>query len=132
MNRLITMILALALVIGLAASPALAKGHSCSLHRDATINGSQLKARETYRMELNGNNEAHIYRGRKLVTTAAVDVRPVTDGETPNSVSLAADGTVLEVRTKKQMVVFVQKASSQPAPAATLRPILLTSVRSQR
>ncbi len=37
MHRLITTTITLALVTGLAASPALAKGHSFKLHRDATI-----------------------------------------------------------------------------------------------
>ncbi len=127
-RQLITATLALALMAGLAASPALAKGHSFALHRDATINGDTLKAGKTYRVELNGNNEAHIYRNRELVTIALVEVRPLAEGELRNSVSLAKDGTVEEIRTKDQVIVFVRRPSSQPSPAATLRPILLTSV----
>ncbi len=46
MHRLITTTITLALVTGMVASPALAKGHSFKLHRDATINGSQLKGQK--------------------------------------------------------------------------------------
>ena len=109
MHRLITTTITLALVAGLAASPALAKGHSFKLYRDATINGSQLKGQKTYRLELNGNDEALIYRNHKLVTTAPVEVKPITDGISRNAVVLDSEGTILSIRTKKHVVVFVQK-----------------------
>ncbi len=131
MHRLITTTITLALAAGLAASPALAKGHSFKLHRDATINGSQLKGQETYRLELNGNNEALIYRNHKLVTTAPVEVKPITDVTTRNTVVLDSDRTVLEIRTEKHVVVFVQKPKTQLPAGASLRPRLLPLIQGQ-
>ncbi len=131
MHRLITTTITLALVTGLAASPALAKGHSFKLHRDATINGSQLKGQKTYRLELNGNDEALIYRNHKLVTTAPVDVKPITDGTNRNAVVFDSEGTVLEIRTKKHVVVFVRKPKTQLPAGASLRPRLLPLIQSQ-
>lgn len=127
MHRMFTTTIALALFTALAASPAQAKGHSFKLHRDATINGSQLKKRKTYRLELNGNNEALIYRNRELVTKALVEVKPVTDGRTRTGVVLDSQGTVLEIRTKKHIVVFVRNPKTQLLPAdSLLRPRLLS------
>ena len=131
MHRLITTTITLALVTGLAASPALAKGHSFKLQRDATINGSQLKGQKTYRLELNGNNEALIYRNHKLVTTAPVEVKPITDSTIRNTVVLDSEGTVLAIRTKKHVVVFVQKPKTQLPAGASLRPILLPWIQGQ-
>ncbi len=131
MHRLITTTITLALVTGLAASPALAKGHSFKLQRDATINGSQLKGQKTYRLELKGNNEALIYRNHKLVTTAPVEVKPITDGTVRNTVVLDSDGTILAIRTKKHVVVFVRKPKTQLPAGASLRPRLLPLIQGQ-
>jgi len=131
MNRLITTTITLALATGLAASPALAKGHSFKLHRDATINGSQLKGQKTYRLELNGNNEALIYRNHKLVTTAPVEVKPITDGISRNAVVFDSEGTILAIRTKKHVVVFVQKPKTKLPGGASLRPSLLPLIQGQ-
>ncbi len=131
MHRLITTTITLALVTGLAASPVLAKGHSFRLHRDATINGSQLKGQKTYRLELNGNNEALIYHNQKLVTTAPVEVKPITDGKKRTWVVLDSEGTILEIRTKKHVVVFVQKPKTQLPAGASLRPRLLPLIQGQ-
>ncbi len=131
MHRLITTTITLALATGLTASPALAKGHSFKLHRDATINGSQLKGRKTYRLELNGNNEALIYRNHKLVTTAPVEVKPITDGTIRNAVFLDSEGTILEIHTKKHVVVFVRKPKTRLPAGASLRPRLLPLLQDQ-
>ncbi len=131
MHRLITTTITLALVTGLAASPALAKGHSFKLNRDATINGSQLKGRKTYRLELNGNDEALIYRNHKLVTTAPVEVKPFTAGTIRNTVVLDSEDTVLAIRTKKHVVVFVRKPKTQLPAGASLRPRLLPLIQGQ-
>ncbi len=131
MHRLITTTITLALATGLAASPALAKGHSFKLYRDATINGSQLKGQKTYRLELNGNDEALIYRNHKLVTTAPVEVKPITDGISRNAVVLDSDGTILAIHTKKHVVVFVQKPKTKLPGGASLRPRLLPWIQGQ-
>lgn len=131
MHRLITTTITLALATGLVASPALAKGHSFKLSRDATINGSQLKGQKTYRLELNGNDEALIYRNHKLVITAPVEVKPITDGTPRNAVVFDSEGTVLAIHTKKYVVVFVQKPKTRLPAGASLRPILLPWIQGQ-
>lgn len=106
MRRLFIGTMALALVATLAASPVLAKTHSFKLSREAKINGTQLD-RGTYKLELNGNGEALIYRNKKLVTKAAVKVKPRMNGER-YEVVFDTDGNILEVRTKEQTIVFVR------------------------
>ena len=131
MHRLITATITLALATGLAASPALAKGHSFKLHRDATINGSQLKGQKTYRLELNGNDEALIYRNHTLVATAPVEVKPITNGTARTAVVLDSEGTVLEIRTRKHVVVFVQKPKTRLPAGAGVRLRLLPLIPGQ-
>ncbi|MFB3098048.1 MAG: hypothetical protein ACE1ZZ_05180, partial [Dehalococcoidia bacterium] len=95
------------------------------------INGSQLKGQKTYRLELNGNDEALIYRNQKLVTTAPVEVNPITDGISRNAVVLDSDGTILAIHTKKHVVVFVRKPKTQLPAGASLRPRLLPLIQGQ-
>lgn len=106
MRRLITAMATLALVAALAASPVMAKTHSFKLHRDAKINSTQLNP-GTYKLELNGNGEGLIYRNNKLVTKAAVEVKPRTNGIS-RGVEFDSDRNVVEIRTKNQIVVFVR------------------------
>lgn len=107
MRKLFTVTFALALVAVLAASPVLAKTYSFKLFQNGKINDTQLKP-GSYKLELNDNGEALIYEGKELVTKARVEVKPRTNGATRASVLLDAEGNILEVRTKKQVVVFVR------------------------
>jgi hypothetical protein len=107
MRRLFTTIVAVALVAALAASPVLAKTHSFTLNQDSKINGVSLDAGK-YKLELNGDTEAHIYKGRELVAKAPVNVKDLSNGSTRASVLCDAEGNVLEIRLKDQVVVFAR------------------------
>lgn len=106
MRRLFTAVLLIALVAGLAAGPLWAETHSFKLHKESTLNGTEL-APGTYKLELNGQNEALIYRSGELQAKARVETRPAK-GEKPGSVLLAADGSLREVRLNDLVVVFVR------------------------
>lgn len=107
MRKLFTSSIALALVLALAATPLLAKTHNFTLRNTGKINDTTLEPGK-YKLELNGDSEALIYRGKELVTKAAVEVKPLTNSRSSGSVLLDAKGNILEVRTNKQVVVFVR------------------------
>lgn len=107
MRRLFTAVFLIALVAALALSPLWAKTHSFKLLRGATVNGTQL-APGTYQLELKGEKEARIHRNGEVVVTAPVEVRPAKGKQSPGSVLQAADGSLLEVRLNKMVVVFAR------------------------
>lgn len=109
MRRLFTTAFAIALVAVVAASPLLAKSIEFKLSQDSRLNGTELKA-GTYRMELNGESEAVIYNShsKELVVKAKVTVNPLANGTSRVSVLRDADGNLLEIRSVKQVVVFVR------------------------
>jgi hypothetical protein len=105
MHKLFTATIVAALVVGLVASPALAATHTFKLFRDGKVNGTTLEPGK-YKLELNGD-EAKIYQGKTLVTTSPVEVKQ--NGKNSRaSVLQDADGNIIEVRTKKKIVVFVR------------------------
>jgi hypothetical protein len=106
MRKLFAGTIALAL-LAVSASPALADTHSFKLFQNGRINGTTLEP-GTYKLELNGTDEALIYRGKELVTKAKIEIKSLDNGRTSGSVLVDAKGNVLEVRTKKQVVVFVR------------------------
>lgn len=106
MRRLFTVTLLFALVAALAASPLWAKSHSFKLLKDGSINGTPL-APGTYKLEVNGQNEAVIYRDGEVVAKAQVEVRPA-QGERRGSVLQAADGSIREIRLNSSVVVFLR------------------------
>jgi class 3 adenylate cyclase len=87
--------------------PVLAKPHSFKLYQDAMINGTRLN-RGSYRLEPYGSDKVLIYRNKDLVTKAPVKVKPLKKGTTRSSVRLDSKGNVREVRTKKEVVVFLR------------------------
>ena len=111
MRKLLTAAFAIMLVSTLASGPVWAKsGWDFELYRTREISGTQLK-RGSYELRLNGNNEAEIYRNRKLITTAKVEVRPLKKGTDANSM-LTNNDVIVEIRTKKEVVVFLNKTAS--------------------
>lgn len=106
MRKLFTTSLAIALVAVLAASPVLAKAHNFTLHRDARLNGTELPA-GTYKLELGDDGKATIYNShqRSPVTTAKVQVK---QSKNRASVLIDAQGNLVEIRTGKEIVVFVR------------------------
>ncbi len=105
MRKLFTAVFAIVLVTTLASSPVWAKsGWDFQLYRTRVINGTQLE-RGSYELRLNGNNEAEIYRNRKLITRVPVEVRPLEKGTDAKSILTKSD-VIVEIRMKKDVVVF--------------------------
>ena len=107
MHRFLTATLVVALVAAVATSPVLAKTHTFKVRMPCSINGTQLEP-GTYKLKLNANNEAEIYRGKDRVVTAKVEVKPLTNSRTRGSVLRGADGSISEIRLKRQVAVFVR------------------------
>ncbi len=111
MRKLFTAAFAIVLVTTLASGPVWAKsGWDFQLYHTRVINGTQLE-RGSYELRLNGNNEAEIYRNRKLITTATVEVRPLKKGIPANSILTNSD-VIVEIRMKKEVVVFLNETAS--------------------
>ena len=105
MRKLFTAAFAIVLVTTLASGPVWAKsGWDFQLYHTREINGTQLE-RGSYELRLNGNNEAEIYRNRKLITRVPVEVRPLEKGTDAKSILTKSD-VIVEIRMKKEVVVF--------------------------
>ncbi len=105
MRKLFTAAFAIVLVTTLVSGSAWAKsGWDFQLYRTRVVNGTQLE-KGSYELRLNGNNEAEIYRNRKLITKATVEVRPLKKGIPANSILINSD-VIVEIRMKKEVVVF--------------------------
>ena len=109
MRKLFTSSLAIALVAVLAASPVLAKAHTFTLSQDARLNGTELAA-GTYKLELGDDGKATIFNSHQKapVATATVKVKPVKNRNSSASVLIDRQGNILEIRTGKEIVVFVR------------------------
>ncbi len=111
MRKLFTAAFAIVLVATLVSGSAWAKSDwDFQLYHTQVINGTQLE-KGSYELRFNGNNEAEIYRNRKLITTATVEVRPLKKG-TPAKSMLIRDGVIVEIRTKKEVVVFLNETAN--------------------
>ena len=92
MRKLFTAAFAIVLVTTLVSGSAWAKsGWDFQLYRTHVVNGTQLE-KGSYELRLNGNNEAEIYRNRKLVTTVPVEVRPLKKGTDAKSMLTRKNG----------------------------------------
>lgn len=109
MRRLFPYTIAIALAAVLAASPLLAKSVEFTLSQDSRVNNTELKA-GTYKLELKSDSEAVIYNSHSKdpVAKASVTVKPLKGGSKQVSVVRDAEGNILEIRTKEQVVVFVR------------------------
>jgi hypothetical protein len=107
MRKLFTAAFAIVLVTTLASGPVWAKsGWDFKLYSAVVINGTGTVLEPgSYELRLNGNSEAAIYRNRKLVTTVPVEVRSLDKGTDPKSM-LIRNGVIVEIRTRKEVVVF--------------------------
>lgn len=72
---------------------------------ECSINGVTLKPGK-YKMKINGESEVEIYDRKELVVTARVEIQPLGDAKS-GTISRNGDGTLKEVRLKKERVVFV-------------------------
>ncbi len=91
----------LTLIMGVAFSAV----HRVEILRSASINGVDLKP-GNYALAVVDENTAEIYKGKKLLVKAKIEVVPLA-GATPGSVSQGVDGKVREIRLKEEKVVFV-------------------------
>ncbi|MBI2956079.1 MAG: hypothetical protein HYY26_02080 [Acidobacteria bacterium] len=107
MRKLFTTAVLIALVAMAAASPLRAEAHKFELTRTASLNGIELSP-GSYKLKLNGEGEALIYRGKELVVKSRVEVKPLARGSASASVLQAADGSLREIRLNKKVVVFVR------------------------
>ena len=99
----VTLLFAMALWFAVPASAM--KMHSFTLVQSGSINGTQLEAGK-YKLELTDSGEAIVYQRGERVTSTPVEVKPLPKGSTRNSVAYKQDGTIKEVRVKKQVFVF--------------------------
>ena len=82
--------------------------HRVEIMRVANVNGVELKP-GNYQVSLTDENTAEIYKGKKLLVRAKVEIQPL-GAETPGSVTQGVDGKVKEIRLKDEKIVFVGSA----------------------
>ncbi len=111
MRKLVTAAFAIVLVTTLASGPVWAKsGWDFKLYSAVVINGTGTVLEPgSYELRLNGTNEAAIYRNRKLITTVPVEVRSLQKSTDAKSM-LTRNGVIVEIRTKKEVVVFAPRS----------------------
>ena len=110
MNRKLTTLLIAFLTIAVMMGVAFSNTYKVEMLRAATVNGVELKP-GNYKLSLSDGSTAEIYKGKKLMVTATVEVQPL-GGSTPGSVSQGIDGKVREIRLKSEKVIFVDSASA--------------------
>ena len=97
------------LTLTLLISVAFSASHRVEILRAANVNGVELKP-GNYQLKMADENTAEIYKGKRLVVTAKVELAPLGNA-TPGSVSQGVDGNVREIRLKQEKVVFVDSGS---------------------
>ena len=97
------------LILTLLVSVAFSAGHRVEILRSANVNGVELKP-GNYKLTMTDEKTAEIYKGKKLMVTAHVELVPLGNA-TPGSVAQGVDGKVREIRLKQEKVVFVDSAS---------------------
>lgn len=104
MKKIIGLILVLLLAEVLFVDIARSENHRIEILKTASLNGVQLKP-GVYRLDFNGTDEVKIFRGRKLLVTAGIELVPLANAS-PNSIVQASTGELKEIRLSKQRVVF--------------------------
>jgi hypothetical protein len=89
------------------------ENHRIEILKTASVNGIQLKP-GVYRLDLNGTNEAEIYKGRNLLVRAKVELVPLANAA-PNSVLQTSTGALKEIRLNKARIVFVDSSNRRQA-----------------
>jgi hypothetical protein len=82
-----------------------AESHRIDMLRAGILNGVELKTGQ-YKLVLNDEGEAEIYRGKKLMVKAKVEILPLGGG-TPGSIIQDREGTLKEIRLSEQKILFV-------------------------
>ena len=105
-RKLSTLAICLVLASTFLPTSVLAESHRIELIRPGEIDGQELKAGQ-YKLVLTGQGTAEIYRGRKLLVKAKVEVLPLGD-RIPSSINQTQNGELKEIRLKKERVVFIE------------------------
>ncbi len=108
MRRSFTSVCLIVIVATLLVSPIQAKDYRFRLSLGGVVNGVQLKqGLYTLKLGSEGNPtvKAQIFRNGKPVVESSVTVRPRTN-EQSNTIMQDADGTLREIRLKKDVIVF--------------------------
>ena len=105
MRKLLAVAFVVALTAVVFSTTALGATHVFKLTDETTVAGIQLE-KGKYQLELEGNQASIIQKG-KVVAKARVEVKN-TKPQNPNSILRAADGSLLEIRLKDRVVVFVR------------------------
>lgn len=106
MRKMFSVSIAVAIFGALAVSPLWAKPHF-RLGHQYTLNGVQLGP-GSYGLNLNGDNEVEITRGRRVLVKARAEVLPLGQ-ELPNS-TRSVSGELKEIRLKSKRVVFLDSS----------------------
>lgn len=106
MFRLAVPLVVVALVAAVAATPVEAKTHTFKVTEPFSIAGTALQP-GTYKLKLTDNGEAEVYQAKVKLVTARVELKPRPKRIAADSVFVDSDGSLREVRLKKQIVVFV-------------------------
>ncbi|HUG43128.1 MAG TPA: hypothetical protein VMN76_02700 [Acidobacteriota bacterium] len=108
--KLLSRVMLAAGTLLLLAAPVMGKEVNFRLDDDLKLNGVELKSGR-YKLVINGDGTAEIFRGKTLVTTAKVELKSL-DGVLPNAVNYDKNLNLREIRTKDERVVFVQSGDS--------------------
>ena len=103
MRKMLATAFVAALTLAVCSASAFAASHKFKLSRESTIAGIQLE-KGKYKLVLDGN-QATIYQKGKVVATARVIIRE--EQVAHSSVLRAADGSIKEIRLRKQNQVVV-------------------------
>jgi hypothetical protein len=109
MNRKLFTALVVFLAMAFLMGVAFSSTHKIEVMRAGTVNGIELKP-GNYKLSMTDDSTAEIYKGRKLVVKAKVEIQPLGSA-TPGSITQGTDGKVREIRLKNEKVVFVDTAS---------------------
>ena len=104
MRRTVGLTLILLLAGFFSVDRARSESHRIEILKTASVNGVQLKP-GVYRLGLNGANEVEIYKGRRLLIKAKVELVPLANAAA-NSVLQTTSGQLKEIRLEKERVVF--------------------------
>lgn len=106
MRKMLATAFVVALTLAVFSTSAFAASHKFKLSKESTIAGIRLEIGK-YKLTLDGN-QATIYQKGKVVATARVTIRE--EKVAHSSVLRAADGSIKEIRLRKQnqVVVFAQ------------------------
>ena len=96
----------LVLVASMMPSAWAADSHRVEFAAPAQFNGVQIEPGK-YKLVLNGDQVAELWDGKELLLKAKVEIVPL-EGATPQSVSTNGDGSLKEIRLKKERVVFLE------------------------